>query len=364
MSISDIKAVIVQDRLTVYGGGERVVHQMSSCMDTTIVTGEFTQDSTYDFSHAEVITLNSNSFSEFARLRRWFPWEDYDVAIFSGNRPQFCLWKSLPIPSIRYCHSPTRVFWSLRDVEYRNSTLLGKILRLFVAPTYRHLDRNLASNHNLFLVNSHNIRSQVDRFYGLPSRVLYPPVETDKYRYESSGEYWLSVNRIVPKKRVKEQVEAFTGSEESLKIIGGFDDKFEQYGKSVQSMVSSIPNVELLGNVKEREMRELYAKCKGVIYIPFFEDFGIVPIEAMASGKPVIAAAEGGPLETIIQNKTGWLISPTTKNLNSTIRTDFDEVEMRENCMDEADKYDSTTFKQKLRQQVSGLLTDSPEPDN
>jgi glycosyltransferase involved in cell wall biosynthesis len=356
MDANDVRIAIVQDRLTVPGGGEKVVHQISKLFDSVVYTGEYRPNSTYDFSHTEVTEIGGNKFAEFAKLRNRIEWKNFDIAIFSGNRPQFTLWKSLPIPTIRYCHSPARKFWSLRDRDFREASPWGKCLRTVVAPTFRLLDQYVSSNHDLILTNSSNIRSQVDRFYGLDAEVLYPPVDTGEYRFEESGDFWMSVNRLVPKKRVKEQISAFCGTEEELVIVGEIDHKFQSYGEEAKALASESENIHIEGFVSDSELKSLYSKCKGVIYLPHFEDFGIVPIEAMASGKPVIAAAEGGTLETVIDGQSGWLIKPTSKNIQDVITTSFDEDEFREQSQAWVSRFDSSEFVTSLSSHVNRIL--------
>lgn len=348
--------LIVQDRLTTPGGGERVIYYLSNRFNCDIVTGEFRPESTYNFDKSRVTELGGNSFFEFIKARAQLDWDRYEAVIFSGNRPQFSLWKSLDIPTIRYCHSPTRTFWSLRDKAYREAPPIGKLTRHATAPVFRTIDRKLASRHNKILTNSHNIRNQVDRFYGLDADVLYPPIDTTLYRYEDHDDYWLSVNRLVPKKRVLKQIKAFENTSEQLRIIGGVDDQFEEYGQRVIDLASSIENVSIEGHVPDTDLRNLYAKCKGVVYLPYFEDFGIVPLEAMASGKPVVAAAEGGPIETISDGNTGWLIKPTPEQLQAVITHQFNPEDYRQVCQDYAGKYDVDRFSSEFRSYLAKLI--------
>ncbi|WP_324666135.1 glycosyltransferase [Haloarcula sediminis] len=348
--------LLIQDRLTAPGGGERVAYHIWKEFDCDIVTGAFEPESTYEFDPLDVTELGGNTFNEFMKARNSIEWNSYDVAIFSGNRPQFSLWRKINIPTIRYCHSPARVFWSLRDVAYRDSSMIGKLARHAVAPMYRNLDRWLAGRHDHILTNSHNIRSQVDRFYGLDADVLHPPVDTDDYWFKESGDFWLTVSRLVPKKRIREQIEAFEGTDERLHIVGGVDEQFQEYGEYVTERAKTAENVKISGFIPDEDLRELYACCKGVIYFPFYEDFGIVPIEAMASGKPVIAAAEGGPLETITNDTTGWLIKPSSDKLQSVITRQFDIESYRRACQVRARSFDVDQFCSELETHLGNAL--------
>lgn len=356
---SSRKLLLVHDGLTTPGGGERVIYHLSKQFDCDIVAGEYRPESTFDFSHTDVLELGGNTFWEFTKVRSRIDWSNYDAAIFSGNRPQFTLWRQVEIPTVRYCHSPTRIFWSLRDRCYRESSTPGKLFRHTVAPTYRTLDRRLASRFDKILTNSHNIRSQVERYYGLDADVVYPPIDTDKYHYEKSGDFWLSVNRLVPKKRVQEQIDAFNGTDEHLRIVGGIDDQFAKYGEKVRRKANESGNISIEGSVSDEALRGLYARCKGVIYIPHFEDFGIVPVESMASGKPVVAAAEGGPIETIEHGRTGWLVDPTVENVREAITRQFSPENLRDESQEQAKSFDSSKFNSRLESHLSSVTSDS-----
>jgi glycosyltransferase involved in cell wall biosynthesis len=181
-------------------------------------------------------------------------------------------------------------------------------------------------------------------------------VDINDYRFDRSGGFWMSVNRLVPKKRVKEQINAFRGTEEELVIVGEIDHKFQFYGEETKLLASEAENIHIKGFVSDSELKDLYSKCKGVIYLPHFEDLGIVPIESMASGKPVIAAAEGGPLETVIDGQTGWLIKPTSKQIQDVITTSFDEDKFRERSQTWVSRFDSSEFLTSLSSHVNRVL--------
>jgi glycosyltransferase involved in cell wall biosynthesis len=198
------------------------------------------------------------------------------------------------------------------------------------------------------------VRSQIERFYGLESTVVYPPIDTSKYYYNSPEDYWLSVNRISPAKRIREQILAFSDTEEKLIIAGSVDSVFEKYSEEIKSLIQENDNVELIGFVSDAELRDLYANSKGVIHIPQYEDFGIVPVEAMASGKPVIGSAEGGLLETIIDGRTGWLIDPTVEEIRKRISIPS-ESNYKEDCQSRSERFDKDRFERRMKEEIDTL---------
>lgn len=149
---------------------------------------------------------------------------------------------------------------------------------------------------------------RVKMYFHRDAEVIYPPVETTKFTCNEYGDFWLSVNRLYPEKRVELQIDAFREMpEEKLIIVGGYSegDHAKSYAKNI---IKNLPdNVKLRGEVSELELLDLYSRCKGLICTAMDEDFGMTPVEAMASGKPVVAVNEGGFKETVTEKKQVFL---------------------------------------------------------
>jgi glycosyltransferase involved in cell wall biosynthesis len=179
--------------------------------------------------------------------------------------------------------------------------------------------------------------------------VIYPPVDTVLYHYRGNENFWLSVNRLYPEKRIELQVEAFRKMpDEHLVIVGGYakGDHASRYAEKIGRTLPS--NVRLLGEVPEEELCDLYARCKAHICTALDEDYGLTPLEAMASGKPVVAVDEGGYLETVT-DETGLLVQPDVEKIRSAIRIIAkDPVRYREQCFNRAKKFDSKEFRNQI----------------
>jgi len=234
-----------------------------------------------------------------------FDLSQFDLVISSSH----CAAKGVKPPShalhICYCHSPMRYIWDRFD-DYFSKAETGALKRLLargVASRLRRWDVLSSSRVDIFVSNSEFVKGRVQNFYGRPSAVIYPFADTDFYRPapnartplrsipRGDGDYFLTVSALVPYKRIRDIVEVFSSLDERMIIIGDGPER-----ERLAAMAP--PNVEFIGWVSDHKLLEFYRNCRGVIF-PGVEDFGIVPVEAQACGKPVIALAEGGALETV-----------------------------------------------------------------
>jgi glycosyltransferase involved in cell wall biosynthesis len=148
-----------------------------------------------------------------------------------------------------------------------------------------------------FIANSREVAARIKRYYGRASQIIPPPVDLSPYRPWAPGSFYLAGGRLIPYKRLDLAVRAFTALGLPLKIFGDGRDR-----ERLQLLAG--PNIEFLGQIAEEQRRELFAGCRAFIF-PGEEDFGITPLEAMSAGRPVIAYAAGGALETVVKGITG-----------------------------------------------------------
>jgi glycosyltransferase involved in cell wall biosynthesis len=202
-----------------------------------------------------------------------------------------------------------------------------------------------------------NSQKRIEKFHQRSADIIYPPVEVSKFRYKEYGDFWLSVNRLYPEKRIELQIEAFRKLPgEKLIIVGGYakGDHAEKYAKNISNNLP--PNVQILGEVSEQELIDLYSRCKGLICTALDEDFGLTPVEAMASGKPVVAVNEGGFKETVTE-KTGVLIKADSQSIVEAVKFISHEPESyREPCLEQANRFDISIFSQKIKNVVKNEL--------
>lgn len=200
---------------------------------------------------------------------------------------------------ICYCHTPMRFGWNAEAYAEREAwgALVRRILPL-VTERLRRWDIETCGRPDHYLANSSVVAARIARCYGRPARVVHPPVEVDRLRPSGPpGEYYLVVSRLVGYKRVDLAVEAFTRLRRPLVVIG------QGPARPLLERLAG-PSVRFLGRLPDREVARYYAGCRAVIF-PGEEDFGIVPLEANAAGRPVIAYQGGGALDTVVEGQTG-----------------------------------------------------------
>ena len=230
---------------------------------------------------------------------------------------------------------------------------MGKIPMYFL----RKLDFKFAQLPDYFIANSKEVAGRIKKFYKRDASVIYPPVEIPEVDLPIKKEnYYLIGGRVSRHKGHDIAIKAFTKLGLPLKVFGG---TFASYGLD-QFKSFAGPNIEILGEVSEKEKWELMKHAKAFIFPSEAEDFGIIPVEAMAVGTPVIALAQGGPLETIIDGKTGVLFKDrTVESLISAVKQ-FGDSNHRsitaENCINQAKKFSKERFKKEMDRFVLSIM--------
>jgi glycosyltransferase involved in cell wall biosynthesis len=263
--------------------------------------------------------------------------------------------KAVPTPKetlhVCYCNTPMRYLWDQFD-EYFGPGRAGPATRLAMTALRRPLQRwdmRTAAYPHFFIGNSENVRGRIERIYHRPAEVIYPPVETHRFPLSTRNDgFFLIVSALVPYKRVDLAVQAVKKTGDRLVIIGE--------GQEMDRLRALAgPNVEFLGWRSTDEIRDYYGACSAVLF-PGEEDFGIVPVEAMATGKPVVAFAKGGALETVLETptlRTGVLFREQTvdamaEGLRRVREIRFEPSEMRAFALG----FDREVYKEKMKAYV------------
>lgn len=351
-----MKVAIAHDWLTNMGGAEKVIINFKQIYPKspvyTLVYNEKNLDK--ELQNIKVKTSFLQNIKN-ARInhQKYFPlmpvaWEQfdfnkYDVVLSSSSSCAKGIITSPNTMHICYCHSPMRYGWEFY-YEYKNE--VGKIKRAILPyfMNYMRMWDVISSNRvDYFIANSQNVANRIWKHYRRKSDVIHPPVKCDYFNISDvDEEYFLIVSRLVPYKKVDLAVKTFNEINLPLVVIGG-GSQYE-YLKSIANS-----NVKILGRQDNETIKEYYSKCRAFIF-PGEEDFGITPLEAQASGRPVIAFSRGGALETVIDGQTGIFFKEQTINsLKEAIikfqKINFNKHQIREHSFG----FDEKIFKRKIQ---------------
>ncbi len=259
---------------------------------------------------------------------------------------------------VSYTHTPVRYAWDLYLNYLENSGMDRGVKTLLVRPALHYLrmwDASAANRVDAYIANSRFVARRIEKLYRRSARVLYPPVDVDRYRHDLPREdFFVAVSRFVPYKRMDLIVEAFTRMGKPLVVIGG-GPEFDK----VRRMAG--PNVKLLGYQPDGVVADYLQRARAFVFAAE-EDFGIVPVEAQAAGCPVIAYGKGGALETV----AGWpepdvtgvfFDAQTPESLEAAVRL-FETHEGKfgpEVCRRNADRFGAERFQHEFRTTMEDL---------
>lgn len=262
------------------------------------------------------------------------------------------------VPHLCYCHTPARYLWSQTDqyAQGRGGALRSLGLRVF-GPALRAWDSRTATRVARYIANSSHTAAQIARWYGLPAEVIHPPVRTDYFTPDPGvprRDFWLYVGALEPYKRVDVAVEAARRSGQRL-VVAGVGSQLEHL------RASAPPNVEFLGRVTNAKLRVLY-RTAGVLLFPQVEDFGIVAAEAQACGLPVVGAAAGGALDSVLCGVTGRLIKDVTPDsLGAAAKACvMDYARAGDACRASAERFSARVFDDKMTAAINAALASRP----
>lgn len=331
-SLKEAKIAIVCDWLTNQGGAEKVILGLHELFpNAPIYTSLFNPAKLSAFSNADVRTSFLQKIPYFNRRHQYllsfmprafesFDLSAYDIVISSSHS---CAKGVILKPGtihISYCHSPMRYAWDNYQKyiqEYAVAGMIKRMASMFIHQI-RLWDRISADRVDFFVANSEYIARRIQKFYRRRSQVIYPFIEPGQFYSGKKGPYFLAVGRLTSYKKFDLLVEAFNKNGLPLKIAGtgSMEKKLRKIAKS---------NIEFLGFTPQVELLKLYSEAKALLF-PQCEDFGIIPLEAMASGCPVIAYGRGGALETVVDRQTGLLFpEQTADSLNQAVR-EFENI--------------------------------------
>ena len=317
-----MKIALIHDHLAQDGGAERVLKALTGLFPEapifTLLYEKKYADKYYRHRQIEtsIIQKLPGGISHYQWYMPFMPMaveffdlSGYDLVISDSSSFAKGVITSSRTLHICYCHTPTRYLWSdthqyIQELKYNK--YFKKVISL-VLNYIRMWDKLAADRVDKYIANSRFVAGRIQKYYKRESTVIYPPVETEKFKIaESVGDYFLIGGRLAPYKRVDLVVEAFKKIGKKLKIFGDGADL-----ERLKNMARGHENIEFLGRVDDEAKAELYSHALAFIN-PQEEDFGITAVEAQASGRPVIAYRRGGAVETIEDGVTGVFFNEQT----------------------------------------------------
>ncbi len=362
---SEGRILIIHDRFQFRGGAERLVLDLAKMLDADICTEFWCEGETFDRTEVPhslyVLDQGEPKMMVWRYFRaQWNFWwktrrliKQYDTIIFSGNN---CLAAALrPLKNQRtilYCHTPVRYVYDLLKRRRSEEPALWKKIIYYDIGKYgiRFLYQLGLGRIQTVIANSKNVQDRLWNFCHTPAKVIYPPIDVQKYRWQGQGDYYLSWARLDSLKRVEDIVRAFQQLPDQKLIVASSGDR----ESAVRALAANYPNIQVLGWTSNEKLAELVGNCIATIYIPIDEDFGMSPVESMSAGKPCIGVNDGGVRETVIPNKTGLLVpkEPTIADIVAAVKELNPEraLAMRTECENWAQQFSSARFEREIRE--------------
>ena len=366
-----MRVALIHDHLAQDGGAEKVLKVLAEMFPEapiyTLLSEKNNVDKYFKNRHIEtsIIQKLPGGISHYQWYLPFMPMaveffdlREYDLVISDTSSFAKGVITTPDCLHICYCHTPTRYLWSdthqyINELKYNK--WFKKVISM-VLNSIRLWDRAAADRVDLFIANSKTVQKRITKYYRRDSEVIYPPVETEKFKISDLSEqkdedkYFLAGCRLAPYKRIDMVVSAFKklGHGYKLKIFGDGVDL-----ERLKELAADSANIEFLGRVTEEEKARLFSEAQAFIN-PQEEDFGITVVESLASGRPVIAYRKGGATETIIEGKTGLFFDEQTdESLLEAVKSfkaeDFSPEEIR----DQALKFSVANFEDKIRKFIA-----------
>ncbi len=353
-----MKNIILHDYFESLEGGGR--------LSSTLAHG-LNMDLGYGFAgknHPFIDNLTQHSLNSYSSIPLWKQFklarafskqtkflENYETVVYSGFYSPLAVKNHLNGKNILYCHTPPRFIYDQKKFYLTRLPIpLRPLLQMFsnyLQPRYE----NSINNMDVIIANSVNVSNRIQHYLGKQSTVIYPPCDTKRFQWLGQDNYYLSMGRLDPLKRIDLIVQAFLKMPDKKLIIASGGEELIR----LQKLANQANNIYFTGWIDDQKLAELVGKAIATLYLAKDEDFGMSPVESMAAGKPVIGAAEGGLLETIIPNKTGLLLEPSIEAICQAIATITPKMalNMRNDCEEQAKHFQTEIFLEKMQSILS-----------
>lgn len=353
-----MNVAIVHDYLNQYGGAERVLEALHELYpDAHVYTSIYAPNAMPAFYRKW--DIRTSFMQRLPKVMQWhqvylplyptafetFDLSSYDLVLSSSSAFAKGVITEPTALHVCYCHSPMRFAWNYSDyVQGEKMAGIARFVLPLVLNYVRLWDEVSSRRVDAYVANSQVVARRIRKRYGRQATIINPPVDTTLYKPQPDGkhsDYFLIVSRMIPYKRLDIAIDAFTKLGLPLKVVGGGRQE-----AALRARAGS--NVEFLGALPDSEVKKLYTDCRAFIF-PGQEDFGITPLEAQASGRPVIAFGGGGALETVVPGVTGeFFPRQTAESLADTVcrfdESKYDSADIRRH----AEGFDRVVFKRRI----------------
>ncbi len=351
--------LIIHDMFQIKGGGERLVQTLCEGLSADLLTAHIGVE-TFDLSHLAGAVENLDALSRLHGIKTWSlarafknhrpSGSPHPQVIYSGVASPLAIGQHPQAKNLFYCHTPPRFVYDKKD-HYQNQ--LGWLKRQafkqlinWFQPQYEQAIAQM----DVLLTNSNYVNQRMQAALGMTAEVVYPPCDTKQFKWHTEGDFFLSVARHDPLKRVDQVIQAFRHMPDKQLVVASGGSETAR----LQQAAADCDNIRFTGWLSEAELLRLIGSCLATIYIPLDEDFGMSPVESMSAGKPVIGADHGGLLETLVAGETGLLVSNDhlQQDLIATVNhlTPNRALAMRQACEHRAQAFDTPVFIKKIKE--------------
>ena len=363
MEFSKIKVAIVHDWLTNYGGAERVVEAFLEIFpNADIYTSVYNEKNMGEIFPKEKVKttflqkipkatkIYTKLLPLMPRTFERFDLSEYDLVISSSSSCAKGVITSHNTLHVSYIHSPMRYAWDLYYDYYKNSGIITKLFMELFMPKIRQWDVLNTTRIDCLLANSNYVSKRTKKYYRRDSDVIYPPVNTEFFspNNKEAEDFYVVFSRFVSYKRIDLAINACNQLGKNLIVIG--DGEQREYLKSLAG-----DKTVFTGRISDKEVRDYLQRCKAMIFSAE-EDFGIVPVEVQACGRPVIAYGKGGAKETVIDGITGvhfeeQSVESLVEAISRFEKLSFEQDKILEN----AESFSKERFKREIEEKIKGL---------
>ena len=365
LKFKNLKVALVAEELTQLGGAERVLDCLIEIFPKapiyTIVWDNKKTNGKYRRKNIKTSFIQKMPFG--IKKYKWylplmplaiesFDLKEYDLVLSVTSALAKGVKIQKPTVHICYCNTPTRYLWFDSADYIKNASIPNFIRPLMPAILWflRKWDLKASKRPDFYIANSVNVQKRIAKYYSRDSFPIFPPVDVGKFHpIKKAPSFYLVVSRIEPYKRIDLVIKTFKKNGLPLKIVGS-GTKAVEYGQNLPA------NIELVGRVSDEKLAWYYQNAGAVIF-PQEEDAGIVPLESMACGRPVIAYAKGGVLESVIDGKTGVLFDEQSiSGLIGAIKR-FQKIRFNPQFIRrQAEKFDRSLFKKQILEYIRSKL--------